>query len=103
MGKLLPIMRGRTASSQIAGLSLVLLLMYAVAAVHALEPEVGAPQVLLRLGGLEACTFIGSEAPNGPAIVVSRLDEDSFIWKLLQVPLDGGEPAVIGPGRDPHG
>ncbi len=65
------------------------------------RPVVGPPEALCTLGGLEACCFVDDSALEGPTIVCSRFDEASFSWELLQVPLDGGEPTVIGYGRDP--
>lgn len=68
---------------------------------HSEVPEVGPPQVLHRLSGLEACSFTGPETPGGTALIVSRLNQASFSWELLRVPLDGAEPEIIGFGRDP--
>lgn len=62
--------------------------------------QVGPPEVLQRISGLEAVAFVGPEAPGGPAIICSRLDQASFTWELLQIPLDGGEPQFLGHGRD---
>lgn len=63
-------------------------------------PVVGEPRVVLELSGLQSCVFATPD-PAHPALVCGRFSEAAFAWELLRVPLDGGEPEVIGYGRQP--
>lgn len=65
------------------------------------EPQVGPPQVLADDGGYESCRFLGANAPGGPALIVGRLNAAAFAREIVRLPLDGGEPEVIGLGREP--